>query len=180
MFILSPVYQGETSNSYCLIDEKNIVDQDMDENSAISKQIATQETIKSFYLEGKLLNDEQTNIVGIGIKTKTQVVVYRWDEGVILRPNGVIFGKEQCRRGDVIGCRMILGVNKNEKQPLHYLVFYKNGLAVRNAIGLEGNLPISVVFLGDSQCEGNLVDKTVELNFGDRPFIHNIGNYNFF
>ena len=152
----------------------------MNANSSISKQFATQETIKSFYLEGKLLNDEKTNIIGIGIKTEREVVLYGWDEGVILSPNRIFRCKEKCRIGDVIGCRMTMDVNKKGNQPLHKVVFYRNGLAVSNAIILEGNIPISVVFLRDSQCESTLVDKIVDLNFGDRPFIHDIGNYNYF
>jgi hypothetical protein len=152
----------------------------MDENSPISKQFATQETIKSFYLEGKLMNDEKTSIRGIGIKTETTVVMYDWKEGVILSPKGIIRCEDQCQTDDVIGCRMTLDVNKKGNQPLHNVVFYRNGLAVSNAIILEGNIPISVVFLCDSQCEATSIDKIVDLNFGDRPFIHNIGNYNCF
>ena len=153
----------------------------MDQNSPILKQFATQGTIKSFYLEGKLLNDVKTNIMGIGIKTETQVVMYRWDEGVVFSPNRVFRCKEEpCRIDDVIGCRMTLDVNKKGNQPLHNVVFYRNGLAVSNAIILEGDIPISVVFLRDSQCESTLVDKIVDVNFGDRPFIHDIGNYNYF
>ena len=101
----------------------------MDKNSPISKKFATQKTIKSFYIEGKFLNDEQKNIIGIGIKTKMKTVIYQWNQGVIFSPDGLIRCKEQCRGGDVIDCRMTLDVKMKGNNPLHNVVFYRNRLA---------------------------------------------------
>ena len=180
IFILSVAAQDEEPKSYYLVDGKNVIVPDVDKNSPVSRQLTTQGNRKSFYIEVELLNDEKADVVGIGIKIETKTVIYRWDDGVILSPNTHIHCKEQCKSGDVIGCRMTLDVNKKGNQPLHNVVFYKNGLAVSNAIILEGSIPISVELLCDSQSKETLVEKSVKLNFGDHPFIHNIGKYKYY
>ena len=172
--------QSELSGANYLTNTKNAGALDMDENSPISEQFTSQDKIKSFYIEGKLLNNEQINVIGLGIKTETNTAIYHWGDGVILSDNQIIHCKgpcQPCKPGDVIGCRVSLEVYKTGNQTFHHVIFSRNGDVASDPIILEGHIPTSIFFLCDARCEDTLVDEIVDLNFGDRVFTYNIGNY---
>ena len=172
--------QSEISRSSYLTNGKIVVDLDMEESSPISQQFTCQDNIKSFYLEGNLLNNEKSFVIGMGVKTEKKTAIYIWRDGVILSDNELFNCKEPfqlCQPGDVIGCRVWLESEKKGNQTFHQIKFSRNGNVLDYPVILEGNTPKSVVFFCDARCEDTMVNEIVDLNFGGRAFTHNIGNY---
>ena len=116
------------------------------------------------------------NVVGLGIKTNTETVKYLFSDGVFLSAiNGIVHSNEKCQPGDIIGCRVVLKALKSGDQTLNRLIFSRNGKILNHTIWMEGDLPISVVSIQDTDTE-KILDE-FELNLGENAFIHNFGKY---
>ena len=162
-----------------MTDARNVVDVETNEGSPVSNQHPSQTTKKSAYFEVKVPDGTRQNVLGLGIKSDTETVLYLWREGIFLSATeGMVRSEEKCQSGDVICCRLFLDVHTIESQRFHRLSFSINGRVLNRPISLEGNLPISAAIIRDEECEED--DNETELNLGERPFIHSIGKYNLF
>ena len=161
---------------------KNVIELENDVTSQKnSSEFTSENTRKPHYFEGKILDDSEKTIVGMGIKSGTETVLYLWNDGIFSSAlDGLIIDSEQCKPGDVIGCCIHLEVSRTANQIFHQLWFSKNGRVMDQPILLVGKAPISVGLLTNADFKEHLCNEVVQMNFGDHPFEHKIGNPNFF
>lgn len=171
----------ETSRTISLRHLKTIVDVTEEVGGSISDVSATQNNSrKSVYFEVKILDGGRNNNIGIGVKSDTTSTIYHGNAGQIFAASKIINSEQPYGTGDVIGCHVSLEVYKSDTQTYNHCTFAKNGMECAYPVIFEGNAPISVVFLDTYGSEERQIDEVVELNLGEHPFKHSIGNYNAF